>query len=139
MSVDLYLVEGFGIDLDDLHWKDMKELTDYFRNEVLPTGQITFSKGVEFSDETAETIIQNFIEQTIEDELIENLQYVCVNDNHYIFAPTIFPTQTDVEESKIWTRKELGHKIHQMLKNFIHNTEDEVAERLGHVFDWETC
>lgn len=139
MSVDLYLAEGFGIDLYYLNWKGKEELTNYFRNEVIPTGQITFSEGVEFSEENAETIIQNFIEQTIEDELVENLQYVCVNNNRYIFAPTIFPTQTDVEESKIWTRKELGHIIHRMLKDFIHDTEAEVAERLGHVFDWETC
>lgn len=139
MSVDLYIAEGFGVDLDYLNWKDTEELTNYFRNKILPTEQVTFSKGVEFSDGNAEAIIKDFIEQTIENELIENLQYVSINGNRYIFAPTIFPTQTDVEQSKIWTRKELGHVIHHMLKDFIHDTEAEVAERLGHVFDWETC
>lgn len=139
MSMDLCLVDGFGICLDNLNWKSKEELTNYFRDVAIPSKQITFYNDVELTEENAETIIHRFIVETIEDELSTHLQYASVNDSYYIYAPTIFPTQADVTESKIWTRKELGHEIYQLLKDFIHNPEDDVADRLGHVFDWEMC
>lgn len=107
MSVDLCLVDGFGICLEELDWKEEVNYDD--------------------------------MEVFIDENLCVDLLYAPMNDSHYIYSRTIFPTQADVAESKIWTREELGHEIYKLLKDFIHNTEDEVADRLGHVFDWETC
>lgn len=107
MSVDLCLVDGFGICLEELDWKEE----------------------VNYSD----------MEAFIDENLCVDLLYAPMNDSHYIYAPTIFPTQADVAGSKIWTREELGHEIYELLKDFVDDTEDEIAVQLCHVFDWETC
>lgn len=118
MNDDLLVIEGFGLCLDDLDWIDDE---DAIESMIADAGY----------DSLAEYI---------KEEIHADLSYFESNyEERYIYAPTIFPTVADVENSKIWTRNELAYEIYITLQDFIEDDESVIATLLGHVLCLDFC
>ena len=117
MSMDLTLIDGYGINLTDLNWKQESEI-----EAIL----------VELNK-------YEYMDEHIENELHSRLEFYSVNGNQYIYAPTILPSETEMEYSKIWSREELANEIFKVIGHFIQDDVYVVCSKIHHVFDWELC
>ena len=118
MNDDLLVIEGFGLCLDDLDWIGDE---DAIESMIADAGY-------------------DSLEEYIKEEIHADLSYFESNDEErYIYAPTIFPTVSDIIGTKIWAREELADEIYNVLKDFIKDDESIIADLLGHVLCLDFC
>lgn len=107
VSADLCLVNGYGVNLNEFNWKDEKEI-----QRIIDDGQ-------EYMD------LNEHIENTAHDEL----QYVEINGEWYLYAPTVLPTLQHVEATKLWTEEDLATEIYRSIGAFIEDSKDDVQKK----------
>lgn len=116
MSVDIIVVDGYGINATELSWKTNEEVQSIIEKE-------------ECSD------LRDYIERfsTL------HLEYAEVADNRYVYVQSVYPL--DSSAGSLLTKEQIGQEIHRMITPFLSEALDveAIMHLLGGVFDWETC
>ena len=122
MSVDLCLVNGYGVCLNDLTFKS-KEEVDLFLKEVSEEKETHY---IDYFD---------YISDCLDADL--EITYIEATSKDYLYIPAVLPLKKN--EKWLFTKEEIAEKIHSIIHPLIKNSKEEVLELLDYVFDWEVC
>ena len=144
MSVDLYLVDGYGIDLDDVYFKDDYDLLTFLK-EYDNNHQTDFLNGYTEIDEDSELVgfdeIDNYIEHQLDQKENWCLNYSIFSGYHsskrYLYIPRVLPLKGE-SERHLKTKEEIVDLIFNVLEPLIEDSKEELNRWVDNVFDWET-
>lgn len=122
MSMDLCLVNGYGIELNDLSWKNKEEVDAFLANK-------SESMGVTYYDYT--DYIDNHLTTYLERATIAS------TSREYLYYGAIYPLKQN--EVYLMTKEEMAKEIYQIMSPLVNDTEEDILKLLQDVFDWETC
>ncbi|MBQ8992907.1 MAG: hypothetical protein IJ085_02070 [Turicibacter sp.] len=122
MSVDLCLVNGYGVCLNDLSFKS-KEKVDLFIKEASKEKETHY---IDYLD---------YISDCLDADL--EIAYIEATSKDYLYIPAVLPLKKN--EKYLFTKEEIAEKIYSIIHPLIKESKEEVLKLVDYVFDWEVC
>lgn len=142
--MDLYLVDGYGIDLENVSFKEDYDIL-MFLKEYDNKHQTNFLSGyaeIDEDDELEYNEIDNYIDHQLAKK--ENL---CLNysimssyrfSKRYLYVSRVLPLK-DESERYLKTKQEITDLIFNVLEPLIDNSKEELNGLIDDIYDWEIC